>query len=313
MLFIQSTGTFLRLVRNPGGLDLPLALLLVGAVLVHSEIQDLAVEQGSGVVEEDEEVDSDEADGHDGPDPHGALALQGAGDVDGREGEADVGEHKGPAVEAEAGEGLVHGEAADDRDGEEPEREAPDEDCREESDDPHDLCGDVVRPEVVVSPRPVVCEADDGEGGEARGPDGDEHAWPGLRGREAVVDHAPYIARVHANGHHHAETLGREPAEEHGHCVFLWLVHYPRARNRAAQHEREDGQIPCGRHVLDLESWVREEQTVHAHSDDKARREVYPEEHPVDDDEPVPAAGDRVVRHPGDDTGDGDQGRRKEE
>ena len=315
MQFIQGVRTLLSVARHSRGLDLldlALALLLVGAVLVHPKVQDLAVEQGPGVVEEDEEVDGDEADRHDGPDPHGALALQGAGDVDGGEGEPDVGEDKGPAVEAEAREGLVDRQAGHDRDREEPQRQAPDEDRREQREDAYHLCGRLVRPEEVVPPGPVVCEADDGERGEAGRADGDEHAWARFGGREAVVDHATHVARVHAHRHHHPKPLRREPAEEHRHCVFFRLVLDPAARDRPAQHEREDGQVPCGRHVLDLEPRVREEQAVHPHRDEEARREVDPEEHPVHDHQPVPAAGDRIVRGTGDDARHGNQARREE-
>lgn len=311
MLFIYPMRTFLQ-TTGSSGLDLALVLLLVGAILVLAEIEHVPPQEGPGMVEEHEEIQEDEAEGHDGADPHDALAVQGPADVDGGEGEADVGEDEGPPVEAEA-EGLVDGEVADDGDGEEPQRQAPDEDGGEQGDDAHDLLRDLVGPEVVVAARPLVREPDDGQRREAGRAHGDEHARAGLWRREAVVDHASHVARVHAHRDHHAQALGREPAEEHRHGVVVRLVLQPGRRDRAAQHEREDGQIPRGRHVLDLEPRVREQQTVHADGDDERRGEVRPEQHAVDDHQPIPAGGDGVLGHPGNDAGKGQERRREEE
>lgn len=135
MLFIYyATGTFLlgtgiivvavadtasTTTTAAARLNLALALLLVSVILVLSEIQDISPEKGHEMMKQHKEIQADQTQRHDGADPQDALALERGADVDGGEGEADVGEDKGPPVEAEA-EGAVDGETADDGDGEEP-------------------------------------------------------------------------------------------------------------------------------------------------------------------------------------------------
>lgn len=173
--------------------------------------------------------------------------------------------------------------------------------------------GDLVRAKIVEAAGPLVREPDNGQAREAGRADGDEHARSRLRRREPVVDHPPHVACVHAHGHHHAKALRRQPREEHRHRIVLGLVLEPGARERAAQHKGEDGQIPRRRHVLDLEPRVREQQAVHTHGDQEGDGEVQPEEDPVADHQPGPAVRDGVLGHSGDDARGGQERGREEE
>ncbi len=73
------------------------------------------------MMEQNEKVRGNETDGHDGPDPLNSLTLQASPDVDGRQGEADVGKHECPPVQVEPIL-ATGGDAANDADAEEPER-----------------------------------------------------------------------------------------------------------------------------------------------------------------------------------------------
>lgn len=262
-------------------------LLLYIVILVLAVVEDVLPPDGADVVREDVEVDEDDQDGHDGADPLDGLALEAEADVDGGEGEADVGEDEGPPVQAEA-QDAVGGETADDGDGEEPQRQAPDEDGREQGEQTHDLGNDlVVGAEEVVPARPVVRQPDQRQRRETRRAHGDEHARPRLGRGQAERDHAPRVARVHEDGHQHAQPLSGQAAEQHGRRVLARLELDARSGDRPRQHHRQNRQVPRRRHVLDLEPRVGEEHAVQADSGDERAGEVRPEQHAVDDDEPI--------------------------
>lgn len=242
------------------------------------------------------------------------MTFQASADVDGGQGEAGVGEDKGPPVEMEP-ELAPGGDATDDAEAEEPERKAPHEHGDHEGQHLHDLRGDGVRAEIVVAGggRVVPGQLDDGEGRETGGADGDEHGGAARGRRQPVHDHAAHVAGVHAHGHEHPETLGRQPSKEHRHGVLGRLGGDAGAGDGAAQHEGEHGQIPGRGHVLDAQARVGEEDEVGAHGDHVGGGKVRPEEDAVGGDEPRSAGRDGVVRQAGDDARQAEEGCAEEE